>query len=265
MKDMNVRQILELLESAVAPVSLSDELCAKYKMYDNSGIIVDTGEEVTGCLFSLDFSVRAAEEAVKQGYNLIITHHPAIYGGINRLDTIGDGKAKALALCIKMGVSVISMHLNFDAAPEGIDYYLMRGLGGKQCNTMLTVEGGAYGRVYDIEPVRIAELLTRISSVFRTRRAVAYGDENATVRRVASFCGAGCDGQAMLFARAQGADCFVSSDLKHHEIAELEESGMAVIELTHYSAEAYGFSRIYENVKRQLRVPSSFFYDERLA
>ena len=40
---------------------------------------------------------------------------------------------------------------------------------------------------------------------------------------------------------------------------------MAVIELTHYSAEAYGFGRIYENVKRQLRVPSSMYYDEGLA
>lgn len=262
---MKPQDILGILEAEVAPVKLSDDFCSKYKLYDNSGIIIDMGEEVTGCLFSLDFSKNAVKEAAERGYNLIVTHHPAIYGGISRLDTLSDGKAAAIAECMKRGISVISMHLNFDAAPEGIDYFLMEGLGGRQCAVLATVEGGAYGRAYSVEPLAVKDFLKNIERTFRTRRAVAFGDGNKIIDSVASFCGAGCDGAAMAFAKAQRVSAFVSSDLKHHEIAELTECGIAVIELTHYSAEAYGFNRIYEKVKRQLRAPSSFYYDEGLA
>ena len=45
------------LLNVVAPKALSDEYCAKYGAYDNSGILVDTGADVTKALFSLDLSL----------------------------------------------------------------------------------------------------------------------------------------------------------------------------------------------------------------
>ena len=75
---MKLKDIFEKLEG-VAPVALSDEFCRKYKMYDNSGIIIDCKEEIVGALFSLDLSFKAIEEAKRQGFNLIVTHHPAIF------------------------------------------------------------------------------------------------------------------------------------------------------------------------------------------
>lgn len=262
---MKPADIFGILEREVAPVALSDELCAKYGAYDNSGIILDCGNEVTGAIFCLDLTGSAVAAAQKAGYNLIVTHHPAIFRGIKSVSVQPESPTAALAKCALLGISVISMHLNFDAAPEGIDYYLMEGLGGRSCSVLATIEGGAYGRAYEIAPVTVGQFLKHIESTFRTHRAVAFGNADIVIDKVASFCGAGCDGAAMSFAKAQGVKAFVSSDLKHHEIAELTECGMAVIELTHYSAEAYGFGRIYENVKRQLRVPSSMYYDEGLA
>lgn len=262
---MNVEEVLHILEERIAPVALSDAFCAKYKLYDNSGIIINCGGQVTGALFSLDFSEAAVKEAVKRGYNLIITHHPAIYGGVSRIDVEKDAKSRAIENCIKNGVSVISMHLNFDVAPKGIDYYLMRGLGGKDCAVCATVEGGGYGRAYDVEPTPVSEFLTKVSAVFRTDRAVYHGYRNRSVRKIASFCGAGCDDEAIAFAKANGCNLLVSSDLKHHEIAELVESGIGVLQLTHYSAESYGFGKIYQNIKESIKVPSSFLFDERFA
>ena len=139
---MTVEEVFGLLEKSVAPVKVSDDFCAKFKMYDNSGIIINCGEKVSGALFSLDLSEAAADKAAELGYNLIVTHHPAIYGGISRFDLTSSAQSRALAKCIKNGVSVISMHLNFDAAPQGIDYYLMRGLGGENAKVLAQVEGG---------------------------------------------------------------------------------------------------------------------------
>lgn len=255
---MELASILKKLEE-IAPVALSDRFCKTYSMYDNSGILVDCGTDIKGALFSLDLSDNAVAEAERLGYNLIITHHPAIYGGISHIYS-----GETVAECFKKGISVISMHLNFDVAPEGIDYHLMRGLGGKTATVLAPVEGGAYGRVYDIPPLNFSEYKKYVCQTFSTDRALFYGKEKR-VNKVASFCGAGCDERAIAFAKSNGADVFVSSDLKHHEITALLHGGINVIHLTHYSAESYGFNKIYLKIKDGLQVPSSFYFDKEVA
>lgn len=261
---MKLNELFKILEK-VSPVSLSDDFCKKYSLYDNSGIILACGEDVTGVLFTLDLSKQAVKECVLRGFNVIVTHHPAIYGGISRLDLLNDPQADAIAECLKHGVSVISMHLNFDAAPKGIDYYLMRGLGGQNAELLATVDGGGYGRVYNVEQTDFETYVKSIKAEFNTERVFAYGDNGKIIKRVASFCGAGCDERAIDFAFKQKADVFVSSDLKHHEIRALCGRGINVIQLTHYSSENYGFNKIYNEISLGLPVPSSYLNDAELA
>ncbi len=255
---MKLTEILNKLEE-IAPVALSDEFCKKYKTYDNSGIIIDCKEDISAALFSLDLSKAAIAEAKKRGCNLIVTHHPAIYGGVTRIsadDPIG--------VCLRSGISVISMHLNFDAAPQGIDYYLMEGLGGRDARILADVSGGGYGRVYGVNAISFGELEKAVRKSFNTDRALFYGDKDKVISKIASFCGAGCDGNAIAFAKANGADAFVSSDMKHHEIAAITEAGISVIHLTHYSAENYGFNKIYKKISSAFSIPSAYFADKNL-
>ncbi|MDE6504513.1 MAG: Nif3-like dinuclear metal center hexameric protein [Clostridia bacterium] len=260
---MTTDNILKKLEE-VAPVKLSDEFCKKFNMYDNSGLIINCGGEIKGALFALDLTLNAVKKAKSLGFNLIVTHHPAIYGGVSRLDLTRDPQAKALAECIKNGISVISMHLNFDAAPQGIDYFLMRGLGGNTAEIAAEIPGGGYGRVYEVEKTNFAEYVQKVKKEFGADKLIAYGDKQKTVNRVASFCGAGCDDHNMNFAREHGADVFVSADMKHHEILALTQKGIAVILLTHYASENYGFNKIYLKIKDGLNVNSEYFTDTEL-
>lgn len=262
---MTVEEVLEIYEKEIAPVKLSDDFCAKYKMYDNSGIIINCGKPVTEILFSLDLSEKVVDLAVKDGCNLIITHHPAIYGGISRFDLNRSPQARAIAKCLKNDISVISMHLNSDAAPYGIDYHLMKGFGGENPRILCEIEGGGYGRLYDIPPVDCDALVRMVADTFNTNRFECFGVFKDRIKRVASFCGAGCDDNTIAFAVDGGADLFVSSDMKHHQIAQLVESGIAVIQLTHYSAEAYGFEEIYYKVKDKIPAQSYFYHDGRTA
>lgn len=262
---MRVEEVFALLEERVAPVKLSDDFCAKFKMYDNSGVIINCGREVTGALFSLDLSEAAVNRAGELGYNLIVTHHPAIYGGISRFDLVSNAQSRALANCLKNGISVISMHLNFDAAPNGIDYYLMQGIGGTDCKVLAQVEGGGYGRAYNVSPRTMAQLTQDIRKNFNTDRIIVHGGFGGKISKIASFCGAGLDDAAVAFAKSEKVGAVVSSDLSHHRISELVESGIGVIQLTHYCCEAYGFNKIYQNVKTGLQTPSSYFLDERFA
>ncbi len=261
---MKLKEAFAITERCCAPVALSDELCAKYNHYDNSGILVENEGEITGVLFSLDFTPAAAEEAIKRGYNLIITHHPAIYHGQHRITPSNDLISQALVKCIRGGVGVISMHLNFDCAREGIDYYLMKGLGGTEAEIMDKLSVGGYGRVYSIPEIKFCDFVRKIGKTFNTKRIFSYGDPQRPIKKVASFCGAGADENAGGFAIANGADVIVSSDFAHHMITGLYYNGVNVVQMTHYASEVYGFTHMARRLIPELGVPAYVLIDEEL-
>lgn len=242
----------------LAPFSLSEQFVSLGN-HDNSGLLLECGEEVSGCLFSLDLSLAAVEEAKRVQADCIVTHHPAIWMPVTRLDSAHENK---LVACIQAGISVISAHLNLDAAPAGIDESLMRGLGGKEAIAVHEqLSGGAYGRLFAVKKSSQKMFAEKTAQVFRTKRLITYG--NRPVELVASFCGAGLDNGAIDFAVRAGADTIVSSDAKHHLIVEAVERGLNLVLLTHYAAENYGFMRFAEAVRQKVGIPVSTFTDER--
>ncbi len=268
---MKLSEIYKIADE-LAPKILSEEYCEKYGAYDNSGIIVDTGEEIQKILFTLDLTESVVERAISTGAKLIITHHPAIYGKISCL-LVGDTLGAKLTKCIQNGISVLSMHLNLDCAKGGIDESLADGIkiATGTINTldlgdiaiMHELSLGGYGRVYDVKSTSAKELKDGCNKVFKTQRTLVY-KENKKIERVASFCGSGCDEEGIAFALKNGADAVVSSDFKHHVIALALEKGLAVISLTHYASESYGFEKYYEKISRQVGIPCEFFKDENL-
>ncbi len=267
---MKLSEIYKIADE-IAPKRLSDELCSRYGMYDNSGILVDVGEEIHGILFSLDLSTAAINEAMAMGANLIITHHPAIYGKISRIDYHDEGiLGNKLIRCIRHGISVVAMHLNLDAAQDGIDESLMQGIclsaGGTEapCTQPILqfpVDGGAYGRAYCVENTALGDLAEAMGAVFSTDRVEVYGEPSSPIERVASFCGAGADEGSVAFAKQNGAQVMISSDFKHHVLSLALESGVSVITLTHYASENYGYKKYYEKICRQVEIPCYYHED----
>ncbi|MBE7086240.1 MAG: Nif3-like dinuclear metal center hexameric protein [Clostridiales bacterium] len=271
---MKLSEIYKIADE-IAPKRLSDEMCQSLGYYDNSGILVDTGDEINGMVFSLDLSNAAIEKAVQMGANVIITHHPAIFGKIGKI-TIGDLLGNKLIKCIKNGISVISMHLNLDLAQGGTDESLMQGIlisaknacgnnapiDVKNLQTMHTFSGGAYGRVYDVPTVSLSALKKAVKEEFSAEHIETYGHADKKICRVASFCGAGGDEGAIAFAKNNGADVLISSDFKHHVIAMALEQGLSVMTLTHFASEEYGFKKYYEKICQQVEIPCVYHTDE---
>ena len=255
---MKLNEIYTLIDG-VAPFSLSREYCDKFGYYDNSGVLVDCGEEITGALFSLDCSMSAVEAAKRAGANLIVTHHPAIFQPIKAL-----GMDNPVTACMKAGISVISAHLNLDSAEGGIDDCLACALGKQGAAVrMHTMTQGGYGSVFSVKQAPLSAFVESAKRSLQTERVVVYGDR--PVQRVASFCGAGMDEKSIAFALQEEADTLVSSDPKHHLIALAIEKGLNVIVLTHYAAENYGFRQFYQTIKEKCPLAKmQFFADERL-
>ena len=257
------------IADALAPKALSDEYCARYGAYDNSGILIDTGDRIKGVVFSLDLSHGAIEKALQTGANLILTHHPAIYGKIADIKA-DEYLGEKIIKCVKNGISVVAMHLNLDCVNGGVDECLAQGVcrsaGREQsvCEIMHSLERGGYGRAYDIGNIPLRDLVENIKKTFKTSRVLVYGDEEKKVGRVASFCGAGADEQAIAFALSQGADIVVSSDFKHHIVQLAIEKGLGVIALTHYASECYGFEKYYQKIRLSVPVPCEYHTDENM-
>lgn len=267
---MKLSQIYSIIEK-IAPKTLSDEYCARYDAYDNSGVLLETGEEIDKIVFSLDFSRFAIEKAIEEKAKLIITHHPAIYGKIASV-CVSDFEplGEKLNLCLKNGISVISMHLNLDCAVDGIDESLQNGVllatntQTTSTEIMHSVQNGGYGRAYEINAIALDEFVKNLEKVFTTERVTLYKNGNDKVEKIASFCGGGADEQAVRFAVEKGADAIVSADFKHHILALAREKGLSVIALTHYASENYGFYQFYKKISRSVSIPCVYHTDEEL-
>ena len=247
----------------IAPKALSDEMCARYGFYDNSGLLIEAGKNVSSILFSLDFSEGAVARAIEEKVDLIITHHPAIYGKIADI-CLDNPLGNKLVRCLQNGISVISMHLNLDAAKGGTDESLRNGIlrvcsqttgAGTSLNEKSLCEKcqvvlleGAYGRVYNVPQITENALVEGLREEFKTSRVLLYGMGERKLNRVASFCGAGVDEGAIMFAKANGAEVIISSDFKHHLLTMAQEMGVSVVVLTHYASEDYGFKEYYKKI-----------------
>lgn len=257
---MKIREIYERID-ALYPKRLSDEYIAAYGGRDNSGILIDPGKEVTGAVFSLDFSMGALAFAKERGANLLVTHHPAIFFPIASLRTDDPLGARLLAAA-REEMGVISMHLNCDCAAGGIDESLARAAGADgEVRICEPLENAGYGRIYDVREQTLSEFAERLKKELGARRAFVYGEAESPVRRAASFCGAGADEGAVRHAREAGADVIVSSDIKHNIICDAREAGLKLIQLTHYASENYGFKKIYQHLSGKLGVPCAYWED----
>ena len=79
---MNVNDIETFLNEVFPPENALS--------YDNVGLIAgDREKAVSAIVISLDLTSKAIAAAKASGANLIVTHHPIIFGGINAL-TVDD-------------------------------------------------------------------------------------------------------------------------------------------------------------------------------
>lgn len=79
-------------------------------------------------VLSLDRSMAALDFTISSGHNVLLTHHPLFFHPISRLDdSTYEGRFALKA--IQHGISVISAHTNWDAAPGGVNDVLASKLG----------------------------------------------------------------------------------------------------------------------------------------
>lgn len=181
---------------------------------DGLNVCPDPEREVKRVLVALDASAEVVDTAVNEGYDVIFTHHPMLFGGLKNVLADDYDGAKVIRLC-KAGVSAISFHTRIDAAEGGVND-LLAGLVGLE-NVQVVGDEGIM-RVGDLpSPVSPAEFAASVKRALGAP-AVLCADAGLPVRRVAVVGGSGKS--ELELARARGADTFLTGELKYSQYAD---------------------------------------------
>lgn len=118
---MKIKEITNYLES-IAPLPYQES-------YDNSGLIVgDNVAEVTGVLVCLDSTESIVEEAIEKGCNLIVAHHPIVFGGLKKF-TGKNYVERTVIKAIKNDIAIYAIHTNLDNVIAGVNGKIAEKLG----------------------------------------------------------------------------------------------------------------------------------------
>ena len=200
--------------------------------FDNSGLLVGHPDnEVTGIHFALDVTNHVIDEAIANGANLIVTHHPMMFSAIKRLVETGH-EARLLCRLIRAGISLISAHTNLDQAPGGCNDVLAQTIG------LTDIEGEGFVRVGALpHPMTTVELAAHIGENLGDVVRV-MGDPAAVITKVGMCSGSGADEWPA--AAAIGAQAFLTGEVKHHIALEASDAGVVMLEAGHHATEEPG-------------------------
>ena len=199
--------------------------------------------ETRGALLCLDCTENTVAEAADCGYNLVISHHPAIFRGIERV-TDETPTGRMILAAARLGVSVYSAHTNLDFCKGGINDYAAELIGLTDVRPMTESGGVGVGRIGSVSRTTAGALARKCAAVFGDRRAAVAGDEYKTVNTVAVVNGGGGSIEFLTLAARLGADCYITGDVPHHVALYAAECGTPIVVLGHYAAERIYMKRL---------------------
>ena len=118
---MKIQQLIQYIEQVAPP--------AYQESYDNSGLIVgDSGTTIKGVIICLDSVEAVIDEAIEKNCNLVIAHHPIVFGGLKRF----NGKnyiERVVMKAIKNDIAIYACHTNLDNIQTGVNAKIAEKLG----------------------------------------------------------------------------------------------------------------------------------------
>lgn len=226
-----VYDIVRFMES-IAPQS-------KKESWDNVGLLCGRKDrQVTTILVALDPFEDVAEEAVKLGADLIVTHHPLIFHPLYSL-TDDTAIGRTAATLLRHDIAAFSAHTNLDIAPQGVGSCLARALGLEDISVIEPIEKTADGvwgllRMGTVAPQSLNDFLAHVKRALQAP-AVRYAPASEKVHQVAVGGGACADEWKSAFAA--GCDTFVTADARYNDFWDARDAGLTLIDAGHFYTE----------------------------
>ncbi len=234
---MKLREVYEYLDG-IAPFQ-------EQEAWDNSGLEVGhLDQEIERVFLAVDATEDVLEAADAWGADLILTHHPLIFGGIlavNDQDFVG----KRVLFLAEKQISYVAMHTNFDK--YGMRDMIDEKLGfheeaidekGERVPTSAEVldPEGCMGSLAELEEkTDLQSYAAFVKDAFGLSHVKVFGDPKKRIQKVAVIGGSGKS--EILPAIQAGADVLVTGDIDHHNGIDANTQGLSIIDAGHYGLE----------------------------
>lgn len=227
-----IQAVLDSIEAA-APRAWQEE-------WDNAGLQVGSGDlsrrECTGVVVTLDVTEETVREAAETGANLILSHHPLLFRGLKVINEATPATRMVIS-ALQQDIVIYAAHTNIDAAPGGVNWRLAEMLGLRNIRPLVPAEPENVGPgcIGELEkPVAVEDMLALIA---RTIRIPCLRHNEITVKTVSKVALCGGNGTEFIGeALRQGADLFLTADLKYHYFQE-GDGRMLIVDGGHYETE----------------------------
>jgi len=230
-----------------APPHLAEE-------WDNVGLLVgDPEKKISKVMTCLTITPASADEAVREGAELIVTHHPLPFRPLKRLTT-DQTPSRLLLQLIGAGIAVYSPHTAFDSAAAGINQRLADGLGLVAIAPLVANEqdsgglgAGRYGSLP--QDVSLAELMASLKAFLKLEGLHVVGAPERNVKHIAVACGAA--GEFLEPACRAGCDVLVTGETSFHTCLEAEARNTALLLPGHYASERFAVELLAEELGKR--------------
>lgn len=216
---MHVRAFIEEMER-LAPPDLAEDFDA-----EKIGLVVEGRPEITRVCCALDATPHVVNKAVLAAADMLVVHHTPIWTPVT---TMTGNLAGLMRAVLSADMNLYVMHTNFDRAQEGVNDALAELLSLKDITPMSL---GCIGT----STLSTAEISLRLGGHIRL-----WG-EVKKISRLAIVAGSGFDPALLKEAKAQGADTFLSAEMKH---SVARTAPLPCIEAPHYWLEAPAMQRL---------------------
>ncbi|WP_418968693.1 Nif3-like dinuclear metal center hexameric protein [Alloscardovia omnicolens] len=281
-KILSLGDVVRVLED-LYPLEYAEE-------WDEPGLIVgDVNWPVQKIYCAVDPTELTVEDAIRQGAQLMIVHHPLYFKATH---TVAGStfRGHLVTRLIENHCGLWVGHTNVDSAPRGQGVACVEALGLRDCGPLVPRKGdqqhsvshnapgnegnehheqnsvhavhtndhnsgaAGLGRVGELDsPVSLADFARRVSEALPATASPIQvsGDVDRQISRVAVLPGSG--DSEIAAAAASGAQVYVTSDLRHHPVLDArQETDLAFINTPHAAIEKLVFPLMMQDVPTAL-------------
>ena len=186
-------------------------------------------EKLNRILLCLDFDHEVLPNVEEFKPDIIITHHPFIYGTKYQVCKRDEYKRNLVDKIDKMNIPVYSYHTNFDSGRGGMNDALAEALGLTnvyQCEKEICMRIG-----YLKEPMNVEDFAIFAKERFNVSYSLLINKGKEKVQKVGIIGGGGS--RDYPFAIEEGCDIYISGDAPHHVRREINLLGFNYLDMPH--------------------------------
>lgn len=216
---MEAKQIIEVMEKHY-PLSLQEE-------WDKCGLqIGDVHTDVHKIMISLNADLTSLQEAIKNGCQMLITHHPFLLDTLVNIDK-DSLMGRFIYTAIENQIVVYSSHTALDNV--SMNKWLIEKLG---VHDMESGDESGISQIATLDtPMSMNDFINHVQEVYHLEH-FKYAGQVDMVKKVAICGGSGASFLEQFYGKV---DAYLTGDTKYHQAQAASQHGLLLIDINHHT------------------------------